>query len=285
MATPTEGSESTEQPGRGRRHADGTQRAATLRRWRNICLMAAIGLITVAVPPLLIPGDDPAADDAQPSAGPAMGAVTSQGTAAAPSASAGASGGPSSGPATAAPSGTAPSATSGTVAAFSPPATDRSGAVPCATSGGSASPPACTVYTNTLGPGWQVAAANGNVFAAERVPGSDVVAIRIEPKENGTTVWLSAATAATMPASLRLRIYGGRVNGTVARLSLSSTTEPNRSRTVLVNAPADVWTDFTFPVADLLPAGGQTVQRIDLTVVHEAVPHAYRFFVDDIAFV
>ncbi|MGI5182452.1 RICIN domain-containing protein [Dactylosporangium sp. CA-152071] len=57
-----------------------------LRRWRNVCLAVAIGLITVAVPPLLIPDDKPApASDASTGAELAMDA-SSPASAAAPSA-------------------------------------------------------------------------------------------------------------------------------------------------------------------------------------------------------
>ncbi|WP_432992136.1 hypothetical protein [Dactylosporangium sp. CA-233914] len=267
----------TDRPGPGRRRANpapGT--AARLRRWRNVCLATAIGLITVAVPPLLIPDRDPAPvkdaqQDAQPQPGPSQ---EPSSTAASPASSPAASAASSAG---------RPSASAG--ATVSRPPSGAAGAAPCATSGGAASPPACTVYTNTLGPGWQAAGAGANVFPAERVPGSDVVAIRVEPKQDGASVWLSAGTAATVPGTLRLRVYGGRVNGTVARVSLSSTATADRSRTALINAPADVWTEFEFPVASLLPDGGRTVQRIDFMIVDEAVPASYRFFIDDIAFV
>ncbi|MDR7325749.1 MULTISPECIES: hypothetical protein [Catenuloplanes] len=153
-------------------------------------------------------------------------------------------------------------------------------------SAGASPRPACAVYTTALGSGWSAEGVGVKVVPAGLVPGTDIVALRVEPKEKTASVSLIASEPFTVPDGtvLKLRIYGGRLHGTVARLALSPTTGFATARPATLNAPVDEWVPFTVPVADLLP-GGAPIRRIDLEIATEAVPNAYRFFVDDVAFV
>ncbi|MDQ0369847.1 hypothetical protein [Catenuloplanes indicus] len=146
--------------------------------------------------------------------------------------------------------------------------------------------PACAVYTTALGSGWSAEGVGVKVVPAGLVPGTEIVALRVEPKEKTASVSLVASEPFTVADGtvLKLRIYGGRLHGTVARLALSPTTEFATDRPATLNAPVDEWVPFTVPVADLLPGGGP-IRRIDVEIATEAVPNAYRFFIDDVAFV
>ncbi|MFI5838960.1 hypothetical protein ACIA8K_04490 [Catenuloplanes sp. NPDC051500] len=231
-------------------------------RWgRYAALAVAVGVVTVAVPPLIAPPDEPAlpAAASQPpsvvTSQPASpGPVLSSSPSPSPSASAPASPSTSSGPA-------------GCVAAGSSPR------------------PACAAYTTALGSGWTAEGVGVKVVPAGLVPGTEIVALRVEPKEKTASVSLIASEPFTVADGtvLKLRIYGGRLHGTVARLALSPTTAFSHDRPATLNAPVDEWVSFTVPVADLLPTGGP-IRRIDLEIATEAVPNAYRFFIDDVAF-
>ncbi|MEV4513136.1 hypothetical protein AB0K00_29700 [Dactylosporangium sp. NPDC049525] len=204
-------------------------------------LAVAIGLVTVGVPPLLLPRDqDPPAARSSPSA------------VASPSASVAAS------PAVDSP---APSP----------------GAPPCGTGGSSR--PSCSVYGAAVGTGWTVQSTGVKVVTNGVVPGTDQVALRVEPKEKAASVALVAAGPVTA-TRLTFRVYGGRVHGTVLRVTVSATTAPSGAAPVVLTAPVDVWTPFDLDLRELAP--GQPVRRIDLVVATDMLPNAYRFFVDDL---
>ncbi|WP_033341814.1 hypothetical protein [Catenuloplanes japonicus] len=232
--------------------------AASGIRWgRYAALAVAVGVVTIAVPPLIAPSDEPTQPVAaaqSPAGSPSADPTPSPSPAAAQSPSASPSASPSPGPAA------------------------------CVT-GGASPRPACAVYTTALGSGWTAEGVGVKVVPAGLVPGTDIVALRVEPKEKTASVSLIASEPFTVPdgARLTLRIYGGRLHGTVARLALSPTTEFSHDRPATLNAPVDEWVSFTVPVADLLPGGGP-IRRIDLEIATEAVPNAYRFFIDDVAF-
>ncbi|MDP9796295.1 hypothetical protein J2S43_004807 [Catenuloplanes nepalensis] len=236
--------------------------AAAGPRWgRYAALAVAVGVIAVGVPPLIAPPDEPSAPVAasQPAATPG------------PSPSPSPSPGPASTPSLSPNPSASPSATPG----------------PARCVAGGASPrPACAVYTTALGSGWAAEGVGVKVVPAGLVPGTEIVALRVEPKEKTASVSLIASEPFTVADGtvLKLRIYGGRLHGTVARLALSPTTEFATDRPATLNAPVDEWVPFTVPVADLLPGGGP-IRRIDLEIATEAVPNAYRFFIDDVAFV
>ncbi|GAA3224089.1 hypothetical protein GCM10010532_055690 [Dactylosporangium siamense] len=151
------------------------------------------------------------------------------------------------------------------------------GPLPCGTGGSSR--PACTVYGAAVGTGWTVQSTGVKVVTNGVVPGTDQVALRVEPKEKTAAVTLVAAgpVAATR---LTFRVYGGRVHGTVLRVTVSATTAPAGTAPVVLTAPVDVWTPFDLDLRELAP--GQPVRRIDLVVATDMLPNAYRFFVDDL---
>ena len=246
------------------------QGAARPRWGRYAALAVAVGVVAVGVPPLIAPPDEPALPAAASVPPPAT-ASRDAGPVPSPSpvpSSLPPSPSPSAGPST------APSTSTG-----APPGPAR-----CVTAG--ASPrPACAVYTTALGSGWSAEGMGVKVVPAGLVPGTDVVALRVEPKEKTASVSLVASEPFTVAdgAQLKLRIYGGRLHGTVARLTLSGTAGPARERPATLNAPVDEWVPFTVPVADLLPGGGP-IRRIDVEIATEAVPNAYRFFIDDVEF-
>lgn len=207
-------------------------------------LAVAIGLVTVGVPPLLLPRDHTPAPATLPTAAP--------------------------------PTAQSPGAASPTASPSVSP-TASPGAPPCGT-GGSARP-ACTVYGAAVGTGWTVQSVGVKVVTNGVVPGTDQVALRVEPKEKTAAVAFVAAgpVAATR---LTVRVYGGRVHGTVLRVTVSATTQPSGAPPVVLTAPVDVWTPFELDLRELAP--GRPVRRIDLVVATDMLPNAYRFFVDDL---
>lgn len=242
--------------------------AAARPRWgRYAALAVAVGVIAVGVPPLIAPPEEsalPVAASAAPSAP-----------------------GPTASPAPIASPSSTPVASPSRSASPSPSlsASPAPGPARCVDAG--ASPrPACAVYTTALGSGWSAEGVGVKVVPAGLVPGTEIVALRVEPKEKTASVSLIASEPFTVADGtlLKLRIYGGRLHGTVARLTLSPTTEFATARPATLNAPVDEWVPFTVPVADLLPGGGP-IRRIDVEIATEAVPNAYRFFIDDVAFV
>jgi hypothetical protein len=150
-------------------------------------------------------------------------------------------------------------------------------AVPCGTGGSGR--PACTVYGAAVGTGWTVQSSGVRVVTNGVVPGTDQVALRVEPKEKTATVALVAAAPVTA-TRLTFRVYGGRVHGTVLRVTVSAGPSPATSPPVVLTAPVDVWTPFELDLGELAP--GQPVRRIDLVVATDMLPNAYRFFVDDV---
>jgi hypothetical protein len=203
-------------------------------------LAVAIGLVTVGVPPLLLPRDqDP--PFAVASASPSVSSVPV--LSASPALSA-------------APSVAAP---------------------PCGTGGSSR--PSCIVYGAAVGTGWTVQSTGVKVVTNGVVPGTDQVALRVEPKEKAASVAL-VATGPVTATRLTFRVYGGRVHGTVLRVTVSATTAPSGTAPVVLTAPVDVWTPFDVDLGELAP--GQPVRRIDLVVATDMLPNAYRFFVDDL---
>lgn len=214
-------------------------------------LAVGIGLVTVGVPPLLLPRDRKAAPPA------AMATTAPNATSTAPSASA---------------SGTS---TSTSISASST-ASSATAAQACGTGGSTR--PACTVYGAALGTGWAVESAGVKVVPAGVVPGTDQVAFRVEPKEKTASVALVAATPVAA-RHLRFRVYGGRVHGTVLRVSAAGGGGPGRAPVVL-SAPVDVWTVFEVELAEFIPGGA--LRRLDFVIATDMVPNAYRFFLDDI---
>ncbi|MEU0555337.1 hypothetical protein [Dactylosporangium sp. NPDC006015] len=215
-------------------------------------LAVAIGLVTVGVPPLLLPRDR----NPSPSAAPAAVAPPVPAAGASPSAV----------------------GNSGGSAAQSQPASPVAPAAsPCGTAGSAR--PACTVYGAAVGTGWSVRSVGVKVVTDGVVPGTDQVALRVEPKEKTAAVALVAATpvAATR---LTFRVYGGRVHGTVLRVTVSATPDPAGTPPLVLTAPVDVWTPFDVDLRELAP--GRPVRRIDLVVATDMLPNAYRFFVDDL---
>ena len=218
--------------------------------------MAAIGAATVAVPPLIAPRGG-SAELPQP--------ATALGTESGPTPDV-----------TFIPSGPAIQPADATPAVARP--------APCSPTAAilAAGVPACAVYRTTLGNGWQIDGAGVKVVAGATVPGSERAAMRVEPEQDVASVSLVASRPFTVPSGghLSLRVYGGRVHGTVLRVSTSPTKTADRSDPVVVTAPADQWSTFVVQLA-----GGRPVQRIDLVIATDLVPHAYRFFVDDVEFV
>ncbi|MDG6102212.1 hypothetical protein Daura_44210 [Dactylosporangium aurantiacum] len=210
-------------------------------------LAVAIGLVTVGVPPLLLPRDHDPAPTALPTTSPP-----------------------------AAPPTVSPSSQSPPVSPAASP-TASPAAPPCGT-GGSARP-SCTVYGAAVGTGWTVQSVGVKVVTNGVVPGTDQVALRVEPKEKTAAVALVAAGPVTA-TRLTLRVYGGRVHGTVLRVTVSATTQPSGVPPVVLTAPVDVWTPFELDLRELAP--GRPVRRIDLVVATDMLPNAYRFFVDDL---
>lgn len=210
-------------------------------------LAVAIGLVTVGVPPLLLPRDqDP--------------------------------------PAAAAPSPPTSAAGAGSAASPSPSLSLSPGqtVAPCGTGGSTR--PSCTVYGAAVGTGWTVQSAGVKVVTSGVVPGTDQVALRVEPKEKAAAVTLLAAVPVTA-TRLTFRVYGGRVHGTVLRVTVSATAAPAATAPVVLTAPVDVWTPFELDLRELAPApDGQLppVRRIDLVVATDMLPNAYRFFLDDL---
>lgn len=240
---------------------------------RLIVIVVAVAVVTIAVPPLIAPHDpDPVAG----------GPVTSTSTPPADT-----------GPATGRPSVPPPSAPPPSVPPPSapppsaPPGSRAPGAtVPaCAPATEASSRPSCGVYTTSLGTGWTIEGTGVRFLPAGVVPGTGQVAIRVEPQPDSrlNAVALVADSPVRAPPLLRLRVFGGRVHGSVLRLSASPSAQPDRARSVTLTAPVDRWSTFTVRLAELLPAGSP-VRRIDLTVASELVPDAYRFFVDDVEF-
>jgi hypothetical protein len=238
----------------------GRRRSFDLGRWsrrgRYLGVAALVGLVTVAVPPLIAPGRVRPAGSGTPAI-PAAPATSAAATAPSP------------------------------VPSVSPSAAEPAGPLPCAAPqpGTASARPSCAVYTATLGTGWRIESTGVKVVPGGLVPGTDIVAIRVEPKEKVASVALVAASAVTVPqrARLKLRVYGGRVHGTVLRLTMPVPGRPPGSP-VMLTAPADRFTDFTVELGDLL-GGTRTVQRIDLGIATDLVPNAYRFFVDHVEFV
>jgi hypothetical protein len=142
--------------------------------------------------------------------------------------------------------------------------------------------PSCVVYSTAVATGWAIESTGVKVFPVGTVPGSDRVAIRVEPKERVASVSLVASSAVLAPAGAHLRfsVYGGRVHGTVLRVSVSATTTVDHSKVVTLTAPVDVWSSFA---VQLDP--GHPIRRVDLVIATDMVPNAYRFFVDDVEFV
>ena len=144
---------------------------------------------------------------------------------------------------------------------------------------GGSSRPACTIYGAAVGTGWAVRSTGVKVVTDGVVPGTDQVALRVEPKDKTAAFALVAAGPVTA-ARLTFRVYGGRVHGTVLRVTVSATTQPSGTPPVVLTAPVDVWTPFEVDLRELAP--GQPVRRIDLVVATDMLPNAYRFFVDDV---
>ncbi|MET7392774.1 hypothetical protein ABZS66_04670 [Dactylosporangium sp. NPDC005572] len=161
--------------------------------------------------------------------------------------------------------------------AATPSPTPAPSVPPCGTGAGSR--PACAVYGAALGTGWSIESAGVKVVPAGVVPGTDQVALRVEPKEKTAFVAL-VATAAVTATTLRFRVYGGRVHGTVLRVTVAETAGRPAAAPVVLTAPVDVWTAFELDLAELLP--GRALRRIDLVIATDMVPNAYRFFVDDV---
>jgi hypothetical protein len=215
-------------------------------------LAVAIGLVTVGVPPLLLPrGQEP------PAAAPPTAGSSAAGSSAAGSSAAG--------------SPVAVPSVAPTGAASSP------GAPPCGTGGSGR--PSCTVYGAAVGTGWTVQSTGVKVVTNGVVPGTDQVALRVEPKEKTAAVALVAAGPVTA-TRLTFRVYGGRVHGTVLRVTVSATAAPAGTPPVVLTAPVDVWTPFEIDLREVAP--GLPVRRIDLVVATDMLPNAYRFFVDDL---
>jgi hypothetical protein len=235
----------------------GWGRRASWLRPRRLCwlgLVAGIAVTTVTVPVLIFP---------RPQRTPPHRAAPS--TTAAPSPR---------------PTGSAP-----------PPASPASPASPVApvecagrpTAAGPADPdrPACLAYQAALGSGWRVAAVDAKVLPGDRVPGSDQLALRVEPQQRTASVALVAAAPLVAPGRLLASVYGGRVRGTSLRLSASSSTDADGSRTVVLTAPPDQWTAFSVDLARLLPAGA-VVRRIDFGLAYDLTPNTGRFFLDGV---
>lgn len=213
-------------------------------------LAGGIGLVTAGVPPLLLPRHHPPA------------AVSSPAASSLPPGSA---------------AGTAGSASPAGRAAAAGSAAAAGGA--CGTGGSTR--PACTVYGAAVGTGWTVQSAGVKVVPAGVVPGTDQVALRVEPKDKAASVALVAAVPVTA-RHLKFRVYGGRIHGTVLRVSASSgagAAGAGRAPVVLT-APVDGWTSFEVELAEFIPDG--TLRRIDFVIATDMVPNAYRFFLDDI---
>lgn len=151
---------------------------------------------------------------------------------------------------------------------------------------GGSTRPSCTVYGAAVGTGWTVQSTGVKVVTNGVVPGTDQVALRVEPKEKTAAVTLVAAVPVTA-TRLTFRVYGGRVHGTVLRVTVSATTAPAGTAPVVLTAPVDVWTPFEIDLRELTPAldadeQRRPVRRIDLVVATDMLPNAYRFFVDDL---
>lgn len=233
-------------------------------RGRYAVLVAAVGIITVVVAPLIAP-DRGAGPVGAPAATRTVPATSTDATVAP----------------TVAPTVT-PTVTPTLLASAGP---STAAAVPsCAPATAAtvvAGLPACAVYTTALGNGWAIESTGVRVIAAGVVPGTDIVALRVEPQEKAASVSLVAAVPVRVPdgARLRFRVYGGRVHGTVLRVTVSADARPSGTAPVVLTAPVDVWTTFAVDLGTQ-----HTVRRIDLVIATDLVPNAYRFFVDDLVF-
>jgi hypothetical protein len=216
-----------------------------------VVLVAAVGVVTVAVPPLIAPDEGGSGSTATAPTTPATGSATATTP--------------------------APTSTSLPTLTSSPGEATRPQCAPVNPSAVAAGLPSCTVYSTALGNGWAIESTGVKVVPAGVVPGTDQVAIRVEPEEKVASVSLVAAVPVTLPAGarLRFRVYGGRVHGTVLRVSV----QPGAGKPVVLTAPVDVWSSFAVEVGTQ-----RTVQRIDLVIATDMVPNAYRFFVDDVEF-
>jgi hypothetical protein len=185
-----------------------------------------------------------------------------------------------------------PAATTSPPATTRPPsATASPGARPCAAPppAGSAvdagtGQPSCGVYTTVAGQGWQVAGNGAQLRPGDRVPGTQQLALRVEPQQPTAAVSMLAAAPVGISGSghLTVKVYGGPTRGTVLRLSVSASTAVDGRRPVVLTAPADQWTTFTAAFADLLPGTPATVRRIDLVLAYDLMPNTRRFFIDGI---
>jgi hypothetical protein len=142
--------------------------------------------------------------------------------------------------------------------------------------------PSCRAYQGTLGAGWQVAAVDATALPGERVPGSDRIALRVEPQQRSASVALVAAVPVAAPGRLLASVYGGRVRGTSLRVSASGSAQADPSRSVVLTAQPDRWTTFNVDLTALLPAGRPAIRRIDFGLAYDATPNTGRFFLDDI---
>jgi hypothetical protein len=142
--------------------------------------------------------------------------------------------------------------------------------------------PACRAYQATLGSGWRIASIEAEVLPADPVPGSQQIALRVEPQQRTASVALVAVVPLVAPRRLVASVYGGRVRGTSLRVSASSSPDADASRSVVLTAPPDRWTAFTVDLAPLLPADRPVVRRIDFRLAYDLTPNTSRFFLDGI---
>jgi hypothetical protein len=120
------------------------------------------------------------------------------------------------------------------------------------------------------------------VLPGDRVPGSQRVALRVEPRQRNASVALVAVAPLVAPRRLLASVYGGRARGTSLRVSASGSTDPDTSRSVVLTAPPDRWTAFAVDLAPLLPAGRSVVRRIDFGLAYDLTPNTGRFFLDGV---
>jgi hypothetical protein len=182
------------------------------------------------------------------------------------------------------PSSPGSAAAAGTPSAGPRPCAAPAPAAAAATVDAGTGQPSCGVYTTVAGPGWQVAASGAELLPGERVPGTQQLALRVQPRQPTAAVSMLAAAPIAVPGSghLTVKVYGGRVRGTVLRLSVSASTAVDTRRPVVLTAPADRWTTFTATFAQLLPDAAGAVRRIDLVLAADLMPNTSRFFLDGI---
>jgi hypothetical protein len=156
----------------------------------------------------------------------------------------------------------------------------RMAAIACATTSTGpvdAGRPSCRAYHATLGKGWQITGLDTTWVTGDRVPGTQRLALRVEPRQHTASVTLVPAAPVLPGVTLTASVYGGRTRGTSLRVSAGAGTS------VVLTAGPDRWTSFTVDLAALLP--GPALRRLDFALAYDLTPNTGRFFLDDIALV